>query len=88
MILVTLNFVFVEIYAKVGQNSILQARPSVVHFTGFQVGEKFTRSLVSTIFWTYVNLIFTAIRLLSTGRNKSIEIDHRKANRLIDNTRY
>lgn len=44
-------FVFVEIYAKVGQNSILQARPSVVHFAGFQVGEKITRTLVSAIVW-------------------------------------
>lgn len=55
------DFVFVEIYAKVGQNSILQARPSVVHFTGFQVGEKFTRILVSTLFWICLNLICTAI---------------------------
>ena len=45
--LLTLNFVFVEIYAKVGQNSILQARPSVVHFAGFQVGEKIAQTLVS-----------------------------------------
>ncbi|KAJ7384106.1 hypothetical protein OS493_023430 [Desmophyllum pertusum] len=34
-----------KIYAKVGQNSILQAKPSVIHFTGFQVGEKITRTL-------------------------------------------
>lgn len=40
-------FGFAEIYAKVGQNSILQAKPSVVHFNGFQVGEKITKTLVS-----------------------------------------
>ncbi|XP_068715346.1 cilia- and flagella-associated protein 221-like isoform X1 [Montipora foliosa] len=34
-----------KIYAKVGQNAILQARPSVVHFAGFQVGNKITRIL-------------------------------------------
>lgn len=40
-------FGFAEIYAKVGQNSILQAKPSVVHFNGFQVGEKIIKTLVS-----------------------------------------
>ena len=39
---------FAEIYAKVGQNSILQAKPSVINFSGFKVGEKITRTLVST----------------------------------------
>ncbi|XP_029201287.2 LOW QUALITY PROTEIN: cilia- and flagella-associated protein 221-like [Acropora millepora] len=34
-----------KIYAKVGQNAILQARPSVVHFSGFHVGNKITRIL-------------------------------------------
>lgn len=42
-------FGFAEIYAKVGQNSILQAKPSVVHFNGFQVGEKITKTLVSVM---------------------------------------
>lgn len=46
---------FAEIYAKVGQNSILQAKPSVVHFAGFQVGEKITKILVSATF--YFNVI-------------------------------
>ncbi|CAH3130560.1 unnamed protein product [Pocillopora meandrina] len=34
-----------KIYAKVGQNSILQAKPSVINFSGFKVGEKITRTL-------------------------------------------
>ena len=42
---------FAEIYAKVGQNSILQAKPSVIHFSGFQVGEKITRTLVSAFYF-------------------------------------
>ncbi|PFX33812.1 Primary ciliary dyskinesia protein 1 [Stylophora pistillata] len=34
-----------KIYAKVGQNSILQAKPSVINFSGFKVGEKITPTL-------------------------------------------
>merc|ERR1712154_645551 len=33
-------------YAKVGQNAIVHAKPSVIHFDGFEVGEKQTRKLV------------------------------------------
>lgn len=45
---------FAEIYAKVGQNSILQAKPSVIHFSGFQVGEKITRTLVSAFYFDVI----------------------------------
>lgn len=31
---------FTETYAKVGQNAIVHAKPSVIHFEGFEVGEK------------------------------------------------
>lgn len=33
-------------YAKVGQNAIIHAKPAVVHFEGFEVGEKQTKRLV------------------------------------------
>ena len=48
---------FAEIYAKVGQNSILQVKPSVVHFNGFQVGEKITKTLVSVMFYFNARLM-------------------------------
>jgi len=50
-------FGFAEIYAKVGQNSILQAKPSVVHFSGFQVGERITKTLVSVMFYFSARLM-------------------------------
>ena len=53
----TNSFVFAEIYAKVGQNSILQVKPSVVHFNGFQVGEKITKTLVSVMFYFNARLM-------------------------------
>ena len=37
---------FSETYAKVGQNAIIHAKPAVVHFEGFEVGEKQTKKLV------------------------------------------
>lgn len=33
-------------FAKVGQNALIHTKPSVIHFEGFEVGEKQTRKLV------------------------------------------
>ena len=58
------NFLgFAEIYAKVGQNSILQAKPSVIHFNGFQVGEKITKTLVSVMFYFNVRLMSSTVNV-------------------------
>ena len=35
-----------ETFAKVGQNALIHTKPSVIHFEGFEVGEKQTRKLV------------------------------------------
>ena len=40
---------FSEIYAKIGQNSVLKTKPTVVHFAGFQVGKKQTQILVRLV---------------------------------------
>ena len=34
-----------EIYSTVAQNSVVQARPSVLHFGGFEVGKTHTATL-------------------------------------------
>lgn len=69
---------FAEIYAKVGQNSILQAKPSVIHFTGFQVGEKITRTLVSALCYFNVNkiqfLYQYKIKIIQNGRSQFITL--------------
>ena len=46
-ILQNFQLCFAEIYSKVGKNAILQAKPSVIHFSGFELGKKITRTLVS-----------------------------------------
>lgn len=33
-----LDFFFAEIYSKIAGNDVVQARPSVVHFAGFELG--------------------------------------------------
>ena len=40
-----LQHMFPEIYSKIGQNDIVQARPSVVHFAGFEVNKTHTQKL-------------------------------------------
>ena len=35
-----------EIFAKLGENEVLQARPSSLHFNGFTVGKVHSRKLV------------------------------------------
>ena len=37
--------IFSEIYSKIGQNDVVQARPSVVHFAGFEVNKTHTQKL-------------------------------------------
>jgi len=34
-----------EIYSKIGQNDVVQARPAVVHFAGFEVNKTHTQKL-------------------------------------------
>ncbi|KAK2561244.1 Cilia- and flagella-associated protein 221 [Acropora cervicornis] len=46
-----------KIYAKVGQNAILQARPSVVHFSGFHVGNKITRILEKLVPGMFIEVL-------------------------------
>jgi hypothetical protein len=36
---------FLEIYTKIAQNSMVLAKPSVIHFGGFEVDKKHTLSL-------------------------------------------
>ena len=36
-----------EIFAKLGENEVLQARPSSIHFNGITVGKVHSRKLVS-----------------------------------------
>ena len=38
-------FFFSEIYSKLTQNDIVQARPAVLHFGGFELGKTFKRTL-------------------------------------------
>ena len=47
-ILSTLNvFVLAEIFSSSQRNGILQTKPSVIHFDGYQVGQVHHQTLVS-----------------------------------------
>ena len=47
-ILSTLNvFVLAEIFSSSQRNGILQTKPSVIHFDGYQVGQDHHQTLVS-----------------------------------------
>lgn len=53
-----------EIYAKVKSNSLIQAEPSVLHFSGFELGKDYLKTLVRKILlrfeylWCFYNKLF------------------------------
>lgn len=42
-------FFFVEIYANLKSNSLIQAEPSELHFSGFELGKDYVKILVRKV---------------------------------------
>ena len=42
------KIVISEIYSKIAYNAVLETRPSIVHFSGFEIGKKHTQVLVGS----------------------------------------
>lgn len=67
-----------KIYAKIAQNSMVMAKPSVVHFDGFEIGKKHIRSL------SIVNVSMEVIRMhIIPPQTKYFYIKYTKSERLV-----
>lgn len=51
-------FFLIEIYAKLKSNSLIQAEPPVLHFSGFELGKDYIKIVVRKILQKFLRFIF------------------------------